>query len=263
MAKGNRAPTAHHRTARANRPMELIHIDTAGPFPVSLRGSRYVVMFVDSASRLQRPYGTRGKSAAAVLAVVKRFIADMGVPRAFRSDNGAEYTNHSFVECCNTLGIRRELTAPYTPQQNGPVESALWRAFKARYAARLGVSKIYPDIRVNEVKGFTDAAATSLWMDSLLWASECFNRSATAANDGWLSPHDIFYGNRPPLPLLRFFSRPTTECPDNIRVIPVPACAIFLTSATTTGTTATKCWTRRRAKLYFGTTLRGTIQRRR
>ena len=154
MAKGNRAPTAHHTTARAKRPMELIHVDTAGPFPASLGGSRYVVMFVDSASR--------DKTAAAILAVVKRFIADMGVPPALRSDNGREYTNHSFVEFCNNLGIRRELTAPYTPQQNGPVESALRRAFKAGHAVRLGISKIYPDNRVNEVRGSTDAAATSL-----------------------------------------------------------------------------------------------------
>ena len=164
-AKGNRATTAHHTTARAKRPMELVHIDTAGAFPASLKGSRYVIMFVDSASRLQRPYGTRDKSAAAILAVVKRFIADMEVPRALRSDNGAEYTNHSFVEYCNNLGIRRELTAPYTPQQNGPVESVLWRAFKAGHAARLGVSKIYPEIRLNEVASSTDAAATSLWME--------------------------------------------------------------------------------------------------
>ena len=128
----------------------------------------------------------------------------MGVPRAFRSDNGAEYTNHSFVEYCNNLGILHELTAPYTPQQNGPVESALWRAFKAGHAARLGISNIYPGIRVKEVKGSTDATATSLRMESLLWTSECFNRSATAANDGWLSPHQIVYGNRPPLPLLPF-----------------------------------------------------------
>ena len=55
MAKGNRMPTAHHTTARAKRSMELVHVDTAGPFPVSLGGSWYVVMFVDSASRLQRP----------------------------------------------------------------------------------------------------------------------------------------------------------------------------------------------------------------
>ena len=162
-------------------------------------------MFVDGASHPQRPYGTRDKSAAAILAIVKRFIADMGVPRAFRSHNGAEYTNHSFVEYCNTLGILRELTAPYTLQQNGSMESALWRAFKAGHPARLGISIIYPDIHVYEVKGSTDAAATSLWMESLLWALECFNRSASAANDGWLFPHGIFSGNRPPLPLLPFF----------------------------------------------------------
>ena len=101
MAKGNRAPTAHHTTARAKRAMEPIHIDTAGPFPASPGVSRYVVMFVDSASRLQRPYNTCDKSAAAILAAVKRFIAYMGVLRAIRSDNGAEYTNHSFVEYCN------------------------------------------------------------------------------------------------------------------------------------------------------------------
>ena len=143
-----------------------------------------MVMFVDSASRLQRPYGTRDKSAEAILAVVKRFIAGMGVPRAFRSDNGSEYTNRSFVEFCNNLGIRRELTAPYTPQQNGPVESAISRAFKAGHAARLGVPKIYPTIHLEKVKGSVDAAATSLWMESVLWASECFNRSATSANEG-------------------------------------------------------------------------------
>ena len=80
---------------------------------------------MDSASHPQRPYGTRDESAAAILAVVKRFIVDMGVLQAFRSDNGAEYTNHSLMEYCNNLWIRRELTAPYTPQQNGPVESVL------------------------------------------------------------------------------------------------------------------------------------------
>ena len=110
-------------------------------------------MCVDSTSRLQRPIGTRDKSATAILAVVKRFIADMRVPRAFRSDNGAEYRNLLFVDHCNNLGIRRELTALYMPQQNSPTESALWRAYRAGHVARLGVSNIYPDIHFKEVKG--------------------------------------------------------------------------------------------------------------
>ena len=92
-------------------------------------------MFVDSASSLQWPYSVREKSAAAILSVVKRFVEDMGVPRAFRTDIGTEYSNSMFVDFCNGLGIRREFTAPYTPQQNGPVESAISRAFKAGHAA--------------------------------------------------------------------------------------------------------------------------------
>ena len=105
-------------------------------------------MFVDSASPLQRPYGAREKSAAVIFSVVKRFVADMEVPRAFCTDNGIEYWNSMFMNLCNNLGIRREFTAPYTPQQNGPVESAILRAFKAGHVARLGVPQLYPDIRL-------------------------------------------------------------------------------------------------------------------
>ena len=54
MAKGIRAPTPHHSTSRAAAPLDMVHIDTARPFPESLGGSRYVVMFVDIASRFQR-----------------------------------------------------------------------------------------------------------------------------------------------------------------------------------------------------------------
>ena len=55
------------------------------------RRSWYVVMFVNSASRLQRPLGARKKSAAAIFSVVKQFLVDMGFPLAFRTDSGTEY----------------------------------------------------------------------------------------------------------------------------------------------------------------------------
>ena len=204
MAKGIRASTPHHTTSRAGAPLDMVPIDAAGPFPESLGGSRSVVMFVDSASRFQRPYGTRDRSASAILGVVQRFVADMRLPRAFRTDNGTEYTNSDFVEYCNSLQIRRELTAPYTPQQNGPVESGLSRALKAGHAARLEVNKLFPDVHLDQLKGVRDPDGASLWMESVLWASEGFNRSATTANSGMLSPHEVFIGSRPPMPLLPF-----------------------------------------------------------
>ena len=176
MAKGIRAPTPHRTTSRAAAPLDLVHIGPAGPFPESLGGSRYVVMFVDSASRFQRPYGTRDKSALAILGVVQRFVADMGVPRAFRTDNGTEYTNSAFVEYCSSLQIRRELTAPYTPQQNGPVESGLSRAIKAGHATRIEVNRLFPDVHLEQLKVVRDPDGTNYG-----WSPSCgLRRDSTA-----------------------------------------------------------------------------------
>ena len=204
MAKGIRAPTPHHTTSQAAAPLDMVRIDTAGPFPGSLGGSHYVVMFVAIASRFQRPYGIRDESASAILGMVQRFVADMGVQRAFRADNGAEYTNSAFVEYCNSLQIRRELTAPYTPQQNGPLESGLSRPIKAGYAARIEVSELFPDVHLERLKGLRDPDGSSLWMESILWACEGLNRSATTSNSGMLSSHEVFFGGRPPMPVLPF-----------------------------------------------------------
>jgi len=36
-----------------------------------------------------------------------------------RSDRGGEYCSNEFFQFCKKNGIRRHLTSPYTPQQNG------------------------------------------------------------------------------------------------------------------------------------------------
>ena len=120
-------------------------------------------------------YGAREKSADAIVSVVKRFVANMGVPHAFRTDSGLSYSCSMFVDFCDDLRIRREFTAPFTPQQNGPVESGKPRELKTGHVARLGVPQLYPDIRLEVIQGCTDAAGTILGLESLLWASECFN----------------------------------------------------------------------------------------
>jgi transposase InsO family protein len=39
-----------------------------------------------------------------------------------RTDNGGDYTSKEFMDLCAGEGIRRELTVPYNPQQNGEAE---------------------------------------------------------------------------------------------------------------------------------------------
>ena len=42
--------------------------------------------------------------------------------KTFRSDNGRELSSNVFKELCRDSRIKRELTTPYNPQQNGVVE---------------------------------------------------------------------------------------------------------------------------------------------
>ena len=42
--------------------------------------------------------------------------------KTIRSDNGGEFTSNEFKELWKESGIKRELSTPYNPQQNGIVE---------------------------------------------------------------------------------------------------------------------------------------------
>jgi transposase InsO family protein len=42
--------------------------------------------------------------------------------KVLRSDNGGEFTFGEFKEFCREVGIKRELSTPYNPQQNGVAE---------------------------------------------------------------------------------------------------------------------------------------------
>lgn len=42
--------------------------------------------------------------------------------KRLRTDRGGEFTSNKFKDFCETSGIQRHMTAPYTPQQNGVVE---------------------------------------------------------------------------------------------------------------------------------------------
>jgi hypothetical protein len=42
--------------------------------------------------------------------------------KTLRTNNGGEYTSKEFVSFCKSVGVRRELTIPHNPQQNGVAE---------------------------------------------------------------------------------------------------------------------------------------------
>ncbi|CAB1097277.1 unnamed protein product [Ectocarpus sp. CCAP 1310/34] len=200
-AKGKKAGVPHQSGTRAERPHDLWHTDMRGPMTASLGGSLFMIMFVDSFSRWMK---LRRKSDT--LAFVKKFLADMsgtGVPRSFRMDNGGEFVSRDFIAFCDNSGICRTYTAPGTPQQNGPAESAIWRVKKAGHAARLEARRLFLKIDFTRVPG-VGRDGERLWLESCHWAAGGFNRSPTKANVGYKSPHEFSTGRPPPLQIVPF-----------------------------------------------------------
>lgn len=93
----------------------------------SLGGILYYMIFVDDYSRKTWIYFIKIKESNELLFKFKEFKAlvenQTGKKiKTLRSDNGGEYISENFKELCISIGIKREYTVPYNPQQNGVVE---------------------------------------------------------------------------------------------------------------------------------------------
>jgi transposase InsO family protein len=106
--------------------LELIHSDVCGPMPsTSLSGYVYYVSFIDDYSRKTWVYFLKSKDE--LLEKFKEFKALVEnlferKSKILRSHNGGEYTSNEFGSFGRDVGIKRKLTTPYNPQQNGVAE---------------------------------------------------------------------------------------------------------------------------------------------
>src|ERR1044072_1343118 len=93
---------------------------------LSLIGNKkYFITFIDDLCRKTWVYFLAEKSSA--LETFKKFKVTVEkesgeVICGLRIEKGGEFTSKDFEEFCVNNGIKRQLTAPYTPQHNGVAE---------------------------------------------------------------------------------------------------------------------------------------------
>ena len=91
----------------------------------SFSGYVYYVSFIDDYSRKTWIYLLKGKNEVFIkLKEFKALVENLSEKKIniFRSDNGGEFTSGEFKTFCKEDGIKRELSTPFNPQQNGVVE---------------------------------------------------------------------------------------------------------------------------------------------
>ena len=103
-----------------------MHTDICGPMSVeSFKGNRYFLLFINYYSRMSWIFSLKHKSKT--FENFKKFKVLMEKQsgcsiKALRSDRGGKFNSNEFNICCEESDIHRELTAPYTLEQNGVAE---------------------------------------------------------------------------------------------------------------------------------------------
>ncbi|XP_075521538.1 uncharacterized protein LOC142554748 [Primulina tabacum] len=134
------------------RCLELLHMDLFGPIPVtSLGGKKYTLIVIDDFSRFTWVTFLNSKDQAAdhLIKLLKRLQNEKSEAiNRIKSDRGTEFLNQYLSSYLENHGIKHELSAARSPQQNGVAErrnrtlkeAARTMLAESRYSA---VSKAY------------------------------------------------------------------------------------------------------------------------
>jgi len=126
LSKQSCSPFPQGTSRRAEHVLELVHSDLCGPIkPNSNGGKRYFITFIDDLSRKTWVYFLQEESEALDVFKLFKVLVEKESGKfliSLRIDRGGEYTSYDFTKFCEKNEIQRQLTAAYTPQQNGVCE---------------------------------------------------------------------------------------------------------------------------------------------
>ena len=196
LGKMSKLPFPKKSNHRAKALLEIVHTDLCGPMEIpSHGGSRYVLMFTDDYSRYTTVYFLKNKHET--LSKFQNYVSLMenhcGTKlqklsiKTVRSDNGGEYTSKQFEKFCLEIGVSREFSNPYSPEQNGVAErfnrTIIESARSMLYHAKLPLH---------------------FWAEAVNTAVYVRNRCPTVALDN-KTPFECWFGTKPDIAHLRIF----------------------------------------------------------
>ncbi|GBL92230.1 Transposon Ty3-I Gag-Pol polyprotein [Araneus ventricosus] len=104
-------------------PFERMALDILGPFPVTTKGNRYVVVLMDYFTKWPQAIPIPDQEASTVAEeLVRSWISCYGVPMILHSDQGTNFNSALFTELCKLLGILKTRTTALHPESDGMVE---------------------------------------------------------------------------------------------------------------------------------------------
>ena len=105
-------------------PMQVINIDTIGPFPKDSEGNQYVLTIIDTFTRYTELYAIKDVTAEASVHALLDHTGRYGSPITIKSDNGSQFVNELIGSLLRLVGTQHTLTLAYFKEENAIVERA-------------------------------------------------------------------------------------------------------------------------------------------
>ncbi|GKA15002.1 zinc finger, CCHC-type containing protein [Tanacetum coccineum] len=191
LGKHSRTPFPNQAKFRSKNPLDLVYGDLCGPIsPATYSGKKLIFLLVDDCTRFMWAYFLTSKDQA--FSTFKEFRQKIEMEmrmkvRMLRTDRGGEFTSNEFTRYCKENGIARQLTAPYSPQQNGVVERRN-RTVLSTTRSMMKAMKL----------------PLTFWAEAVRHAIYILNRVPTRALED-KTPYEALYNRKPNLENLRIF----------------------------------------------------------
>jgi len=163
-----------------NRVNETIATDFAGPFPITDRKNKYIMVITDLYGKVLAVHAMPNKETiTAARVLVDEWFCRYGIPDRILSDKGKEYTSQLWDALCEMLDVERLTTTPGHPEGDGQAEKAVQQAKKM-------------------IRAHVDADQTN-WDLGLAQLAYAYN--TTVHETIGLTPFQVMFGRKPKIPI--------------------------------------------------------------
>lgn len=199
-------------TTVTTRLMKNRSIDTVGPFQEDEEGNKYLAVIIDTFSRWVEIYRIKNNDALSTAEALYENYGRFGAPEELKSDHGSEYVNELVTLLNERVGVKHNLTIPYSHEENGIVENANREIRKFisdlcydKRLSKIAWSRDIPSVmRVlnttpKTMTGMSPAYmlyAGSIDLDNKLFKYNVSNEEKSAIKDDALSPWSDWLANR-------------------------------------------------------------------
>ena len=181
--KQKRLPFPKQGEFRVRWILELVHGDLCGPITLETpNDSKYFLLLVDDRRRYMwvAMLSSKDRAAESIKEIKAKAKVESGLKLgSLHTNRGGKFTSHEFAEYCVGEGIHRQLTVPYSPQQNGVVER--------RNVTVVATARSM--LNAKELPG-------RLWGEAVATTVYLLNRCPTKNVEG-MKPFEAWHGKKP------------------------------------------------------------------